>query len=50
MSYVSSYQYSSFALLKSSVLLDMYINVQNARLLKDKLELLLAKLEQVSVN
>lgn len=50
MSYVSSSRYSDFALLKSNVLLDMYINVQNARLLKDKLELLLAELEQVRVN
>ena len=50
MSYVSSSQYSDFALLKSSVLLDMYINVQNARLLKDKLGLLLAEKEQISVN
>ena len=50
MSYISSYQYSGFVLLKSSVFLDMYINVQNTRILTDKLELLLFNLEQVSVN
>jgi hypothetical protein len=50
MSYASSSRYSDFALLKSSVLLNMYINVQNARVLKDKLEALLAEQEQVSVN
>lgn len=49
MRYVISSQYSYFALLKSNVLLDMYINVLNDRVLKDMLELLLAKLEQVSV-
>jgi hypothetical protein len=50
MSCVSSSRYSAFALLKSNVLLDMYINVQNARMLKDKLEGLLVDLERVSVN
>ena len=47
---VSSSQYSDYAILKSKLLLDMYINVQNARTLKDKLEALLAEMEQVSVN
>ena len=50
MSYVSSSQYSDYTILKSKLLLDMYINVQNARTLKDKLEALLAEMEQVRVN
>ena len=50
MSNVNSSQYSDYAILKSKLLLDMYINVQNARTLKDKLEALLAEMEQVRVN
>ena len=50
MSNVSSSQYSDYAILKSKLLLDMYINVQNAKALKDKLERLLAEMEQVRVN
>jgi len=42
--------YSEFAILRSKLLLGIYANVINARMLKDKLEDLLAKLEQVNVN
>ena len=50
LSHVFEAQYSDYAILKSKMLLEAYINVQNARMLKDKLELLLTQLEQVSVN
>ena len=50
MSSIEKSSYSEFALLKSKLLLGIYANVINARKLKDKLGVLLAKLEQVSVN
>jgi hypothetical protein len=50
MSHIESCEYSEFALLKSKLLLDIYINVQNTRRLKDKLEGLVIDMEQVSVN
>lgn len=43
-------KYSEYAILKSKILLSIYANVINARRLKDKLEVLLAESEQVSVN
>ena len=42
--------YSNYAILKSRLLLDTFINVQNARKLKNKLEGLLAEKERISVN
>lgn len=50
MSFVSTSQYSDYAILKSSVLLDLWINAQNTNKLKDMLERLLVDLEQVRVN
>ena len=44
------WDYSNYDLLKSKLLLDIYIDIQNARKLKDKLEGMLVELEQVSVN
>jgi len=50
MSYILEQKYSNYAILKSQLLLDIYINVQNAKRLNDKLEVLLAELEQIRVN
>jgi hypothetical protein len=50
MSQVIEAHYSDYAILKSKMLLEAYINVQKARKLKDKLEKLLIEFEQVSVN
>jgi hypothetical protein len=50
MGYVSSSEYHEFAHLKSKLLLELYISVQNARRLKDRLEGFVINLEQVSVN
>lgn len=48
--YLAELEYSNYAILKSQLLLDIYINVQNARRLKDKLDALLVELELVSAN
>jgi len=44
------WDYSNYDLFGSKLLLDVYIDVQNAKRLKDKLEALLAKHEHISVN
>ena len=44
------WDYSNYDLVKSKLLLDIYLDIQNARKLNDKLEVLLVKHEQVSVN
>lgn len=43
-------EYSSYAILKVNIILECYINVQNARKLKEKLEVLLAEREYVIMN
>jgi len=50
MSHVIEAKYSDYAILKSKILLEVYIGAQNARKLKDKLGVLLAERERVSVN
>ncbi len=50
MAQVIEVRYSDYAILKSKMLLEAYINVQNARKLKDKLEGLLAEQEQIMAN
>lgn len=49
-SHIIELNYSNYAILKSRLLLDAFINVQNARKLKNKLEGLLAEKERISVN
>ena len=42
--------YSEFAILKSRLLIEIHIIIENARVIMDKIEALLAEQEQVSIN
>lgn len=50
MSHIFESGYSDYAILKSKLLLETYINVQNARKLKEKLGNLLVDLESITAN